>query len=220
GQHNMEIVIDSGDINIPTSSSFIRAEAIAESSSINTQLSNGSAKLLWFSGGQQPWLIDKAEAAIISGDIEDDQQSAVLLTFTGAGSLSFDWSVSSEENIDNPDEPFDALYLFVDGEQINFISGDVAYTKVTIDDLAAGDHQVTWLYKKDGGASEGKDEGYLKDVIFTPIAIPTAPTPAPSPTPVPTPTPAPTQTSSNSSGGSVYFILFILTLLTLNRRRI
>jgi secreted trypsin-like serine protease len=208
GQHSMEIVIDSDDTNIPTSSSFISAEAIAESSSINTQLSNGSAELLWFSGGQQPWLIDKAEAAIISGDIEDNQQSAVLLTFSGAGSLSFDWSVSSEENTDNPAEPFDALYLLVDGKQVNFISGDVAYTKITIDDLAAGDHQITWLYKKDGGASEGKDEGYLKNVIFTPLAIPTAPTPAP------------TQTSSKSSGGSVYFILFILTLLALNRRRI
>jgi secreted trypsin-like serine protease len=208
GQHSMEIVIDSDDTNIPTSSSFISAEAIAESSSINTQLSNGSAELLWFSGGQQPWLIDKAEAAIISGDIEDNQQSAVLLTFSGAGSLSFDWSVSSEENTDNPAEPFDALYLLVDGKQVNFISGDVAYTKITIDDLATGDHQITWLYKKDGGASEGKDEGYLKNVIFTPLAIPTAPTPAP------------TQNSSKSSGGSVYFILFILTLLALNRRRI
>ncbi|PKG85205.1 serine protease [Colwellia sp. 75C3] len=210
GQHSMEIVINSGDINIPTSSYFINAEAIAANSDINTQLSNGSSELLWFSGGDSPWLIDNTEAAVMSGAIGNNQQSVVLLTFSGAGSLSFDWSVSSEENTDNPDEPFDALYLLVDGEQINFISGEIAYTKVTIDDLTVGEHQVTWLYKKDGGASEGKDEGYLKNVIFTPIAI-SVPT---------TPTPAPAQTSSKSSGSSSYFVLFILTLLIFNRRRI
>ncbi|MEY8199165.1 MAG: trypsin-like serine protease [Colwellia sp.] len=204
GQHRMKIIIDSGDVNIPTSQSFISAEAIAANSDINTQLSNGSSQLLWFSGGDQPWLLDNTEAAIISGDIGDDQQSAVLLTFSGAGVLSFDWSVSSEENIDNPNEPFDALYLIIDGEQVNFISGEVAYTKVTIDDLTAGEHQVTWLYKTDSDTKKGKDSGYLKNVIFTPTAIS-----------IPT-----EQVSSKSSGGSAYFILFILSLLTLKRRPI
>ncbi|PKI13206.1 trypsin-like serine protease [Colwellia sp. 12G3] len=204
GQHKMLIVINSNDENIPTSQSYISAEAIAENSAINTQLSNGTSESLWFSGGDRPWLIDNTQAAIMSGDIGDNQQSAVLLTFSGAGSLSFDWSVSSEENTDNPDKPFDALYLFIDGEQINFISGEVAYTKITIDDLTTGEHQITWLYKKDGGTSEGEDKGYLKNVIFTPIAISIPPE----------------QTTRKSSGGSAYLLLLILTLLTLNRRLI
>ena len=211
GQQRIEIGIDSGDTNIPISPYFISAQAIPANSNINTQLSNGSSELLWFSGGDQPWLLDNTEAAINSGSIGNDQQSSVLLTFSGAGSLTFDWSVSSEENTDNPDEPFDALYLLVDGEQVSFISGEVTYTKVTIDDLSAGEHQVTWLYKKDGGASEGKDKGYLKNVIFTPIAIPVPTTPAPA---------AAAQTSSKSSGSSSYIVLFILLLLSLNRRRI
>ncbi len=209
GQHRMEIDIDSGDGNIPTSQSIISAEAIAANSNINTQLSHGSAELLWFSGGDQPWLLDNTEAAIMSGVIENNQQSAVLLTFSGAGTLSFDWSVSSEKNTDNPDEPFDALYLVVDGEQVDFISGEVAYTKVTIDDLAVGEHQITWLYKKDGGTSEGTDKAYLKNVIFTPTMTPPPPTTLP-----------PSTTHSKSGGGSAYFILFLLSLLMPRRRRI
>ncbi|PKH85751.1 trypsin-like serine protease [Colwellia sp. Bg11-28] len=211
GKHKVRIVINSNDVNIPTSQSYISAEAVASNSDINTQLSNGSSELRWFSGGDQPWLLDNSEAAIMSGAIGEDQQSAVLLTFSGAGTLSFDWSVASEENTDTPDEPFGVLYLIIDDKQIKFISGEVAYTKVTIDDLAEGEHQVTWLYKKDGGTSEGTDKASLKNVIFTPTvtALPSPPTPTPLP---------PSTTDTKSGGGSVYFMLFLLIMLTAKRR--
>lgn len=215
GKHKVRIVINSNDVNIPTSQSYISAEAVASNSDINTQLSNGSSELLWFSGGDQPWLLDNTEPAIMSGAIGDNQQSAVLLTFSGAGTLSFDWSVSSEENTDSPDEPFGVLYLIIDDKQINLISGEVAYTKVTIDDLAVGEHQVTWLYKKDGGTSEGTDKASLKNVIFTPT-ITTLPAPPPSPSA----TLPPSTTDIKSSGGSVYLILFLLILLTARPRLI
>jgi len=206
GKHEVRIFINSNDVNIPTSQSYISAQAVASNSEINTQLSNGSSELLWFSGGDQPWLLDNTEPAIMSGAIGEDQQSAVLLTFSGAGTLSFDWSVSSEKNTDNPDEPFGVLYLIIDDNQINFISGEVAYTKVTIDDLTVGEHQVTWLYKKDGGSSEGTDKASLKNVIFTPTV-----TALPSP---------PSTIDSKSGGGSAYFMLYLLILLTAKRRLI
>ena len=57
GKHKVRIVINSNDVNIPTSQSYISAEAVASNSDINTQLSNGSSELRWFSGGDQPWLI-------------------------------------------------------------------------------------------------------------------------------------------------------------------
>lgn len=206
GIHKMRIIVNSNDEAIPTSQSYISAQAIAANNAINTQLSNGSTELLWFSGGDQPWLVDNSEAAIFSGDITDDQQSAVMLTFSGEGSLSFDWKVSSEENTDDPDDPYDALYLFVDGEQIDFISGEVLYTKVTVPDFPVGEHQITWLYLKDGATSEGNDQGYLKNIVFTPTAAPVF-------------LPVPAQDTGKSSGGSVYYILILLTLLTFNRRR-
>jgi len=207
GMHEATITINSNDINIPTSQAAISAQAIAENSAINTQLSNGSSELLWFSGGDKPWLVDNTEAAIVSGDISDNQQSSVMLTFTGAGSLSFEWAVSSEENTDDPDSPYDALYLIIDGEQVDFISGEVAYTEVTFDDLAAGEHQITWLYSKDGATSAEEDKASLRKVVFTPKAGNTVLPPV-------------TDTTSKSSGGSsTYFILMALSLITIRRRR-
>jgi len=208
GQHTMRIAVNSNDINIPTSESFITGQAISVSSAINTQLSNGSSELLWFSGGDKGWQLDNTEAAIISGDITDNQQSSVMLTFSGAGTLSFSWSVSSEENTDNPEEPYDALYLIIDGEQADFIAGEIAYQKVTIPDLAEGEHQVTWLYSKDELTSVGKDRGYLKNVTFTPVEQP-----------VVLPVPSDNDSESKSSGGSVYITLMILVLAGLRRRK-
>ncbi|KGJ91651.1 trypsin-like serine protease [Colwellia psychrerythraea] len=207
GQHRMRILVNSNDENIPTNQAYISAQAIAANSDINTQLSNGSSELLWFSGGDKPWSIDNVEAAIISGDIEGGQQSSVMMTFTGAGNLSFQWKVSSEENTDDPELPYDALYLFVDGEQVDFISGEVAYTKVNIPNLAEGEHQIIWLYLKDENTDAGKDQGSLRNVQFIPDALPAISTP-------------PVQAESKSSGGSVYYILLLLGLLKLIRRRI
>lgn len=206
GIHKVRIIINSNDEAIPTSQSYISAQAIAANNAINTQLSNGSSELLWFSGGDQPWVLDNSEAAIISGNITDEQQSTVMLTFSGAGSLSFDWAISSEKNTDNPAEPFDAVYLLVDGEQINFISGEVTYTKGPSLDFSAGEHQVTWLYLKDNSTTAGEDKAYLRNVVFTPKTPPVS-------------TISPVQTTSKSSGGSVYYIVMLLTLLTVNRRR-
>lgn len=216
GMHQVRITIDSGDI--PASHSIINGQVIAPNHDINTQLSGGSNTLRWFSGGDKPWLPDPSEAAITSGNIGNNQQSAVLLNFSGAGSLSFEWAVSSEENTTNANDPFDALYLIVDGEQVSFISGGVTnnsdeltYAQVTLDNLAAGEHNITWLYKKDAATSKGKDQGYLRNVIFTPSLTPTDP---PNVPPV-SPTGA---TDKTSSGGSIYFLLLILTLLTFRIR--
>ena len=211
GEQKTRIVINSDNDSIPASQSYITAQAIGSSSNIATQLTNGESELLWFSGGAENWQLDNTEAAIVSGNITDDQESSVMLTFNGSGSLSFDWAVSSEENTDTPDEPYDALYLIVDGEQRAFISGEVDYTTVTIDDLAAGDHQIVWLYQKDELTSAGKDKGYLKNVSFTSDTIVTEPVPLPMPV-------APEETSSSSGGSSSYLLLIMLALLRIHRR--
>ena len=209
GEHKVRIVINSNNDNIPTSQSYISAQAIGASSNIATQLTGGESELLWFTGGDQNWQLDNTEAAIVSGNISDNQESSVMLTFSGSGTLSFDWSVSSEENTDSPDEPYDALYLIVDGEQRAFISGEVEYTTITIDDLGAGDHQIIWLYQKDELTSAGKDKGYLKSVTFTPDASPVQPVPMPE---------VPEEPSKSSGGSSSYLLLIILVLLRIRRR--
>ncbi len=215
GIHIVRIMINSNNENIPTSQTLISAQALAANNDINTQLSGGSTELLWFSGGDKSWQLDNSENAIKSAEIGDDDESSVMLTFTGAGSLSFDWAVSSEANAANPDEPYDALYLFVDGEEVDSISGEINYTKVTIAELASGEHQVVWLYKKDDSTSEGNDQGYLKNVTFTPKVIETPPTPTPTTTPTTT-----SDTPAKSSGGSSnIYLLLLLSLISLYRYR-
>jgi len=234
GQHNIRIVINSNDNNIPTSELKISALVLGENTAINTQLSENSSGLSWFTGGDQPWKIDNSEAAIMSGGIEGSQRSIVLLTFSGEGSLSFDWAVSSEENPDDPDKPFDALYLLIDGQQVDFIAGEKAYRNKVIDDFSAGDHQVSWIYEKDILINEGADTARLRNVIFTPsestiivsVPIDTAidnPADEPITEPVAEPvTPITTvaSTTTESSGGSLYMSLLLFLFVYIKRQKI
>jgi secreted trypsin-like serine protease len=167
GKHQAKIIIDTNNEYIPAATSVISAEALANSDEIGVQLSSNSPELAWFTGGNLAWQLDDTEAAIMSGDIMDGQESPVILTFSGAGLLSFEWAVSSEENIDNPAEPFDALFLIVNGQQFDFISGEVGYTSVELPEFSDGEHQITWVYSKDTSISEGEDKGYIKNVMFT-----------------------------------------------------
>jgi hypothetical protein len=214
GKHQAQIIIGTDNENIPAGTSFISAEALAKSNEINEQLSSDSPELEWFTGGNLAWQLNDTDTAIESGDIIDAQESKVMLTFSGAGVLSFEWAVSSEENIDNPAEPFDALLLKVNGQQFDFISGEVDYTQVELPEFSDGEHQIIWVYSKDAFVSDGNDKGYLKNVIFTATEVepeePVTPT-----------TPVIDTTSNKSSGGSASLaILLILLVVAAARRKV
>ena len=217
GKHQAQIIISTDNENIPAGTSFISAEALAKSNEINEQLSSDSSELQWFTGGNLAWQLNDIDTAIVSGDIIDAQESKVMLTFSGAGVLSFEWSVSSEENIDNPAEPFDALFLIVDGQQFDFISGEVDYTQVELPEFSDGEHQITWVYSKDAFVSDGDDKGYLKNVVFTATVVePEEPVTPVTPTP-----PVINNTSNKSSGGSASLaILLFLVVVGAARRKV
>jgi secreted trypsin-like serine protease len=206
GNHNATIVINSDNDDLLTSSSEVSAQTIAVASEIKAQLSSTDNALTWYSGGNLIWQVDNASTAIESGAISDAQESSVMVTVAGEGELSFEWSVSSEENTDSPEKPYDALYLYLDDELIKFISGEVDYTAEKLV-LSKGEHRITWVYSKDAYTSEGDDKGYLRNIVFTPKTVVT-----------PTPPPAPT-TPSASSGGSMTWLSVMLTLLMIRRRK-
>ncbi len=209
GKHNATIVISSDNSDIETSRSKVSAQTIALASEIKNQLSNTDEALTWYSGGDSAWQLDNTEAAIVSGTISDNQESSVMVTLTGEGELAFEWSVSSEENTDDPDSPYDALYLYLDGALIKFIAGDVAYTSDKVE-FTAGEHRITWVYSKDPAASDGDDNAHIRNVVFTSTAVVT-----------PTPT-APTPTNPNarsSSGGSIAWLSLMLLMLINIRRK-
>ncbi|MEI6894602.1 MAG: trypsin-like serine protease [Colwellia sp.] len=220
GQHNTQVIIASNEVSISTSIANISAQAIAQNSAIKAQLSSGSTELHWYSGGDQNWQLDPSDAAIISGDITGNQESSVMLTFTGAGSLSFDWAVSCETDIEAIDNPDDALYVIVDGKRYDFIYGEVAYNNITITDFPEGYHQVTWLYKQSALVSESEGRGYLKNVVFTPAMDSSVNTLVNTSVDSSTDDATATTTEQISSGGSVYSLLGLLALLNLLPRRL
>lgn len=202
GKHSASIIITSDNSDIATSSAKISAQTIALASEIKTQLSSSDDALTWYSGGSysnSAWQLDNTEAAIVSGDIKGNEASIVMVTLTGEGELSFEWSVSSEENTEDPDEPFDALYLYIDGELINFISGDVDYQSESVQ-LTAGEHTIVWVYEKDAFTSEGDDNAHIRNVVFTSTGVITP-------------------TNASSSGGSIAWLsLLLMTVMCLRRK--
>ena len=225
GKQSANVIITSDNSDITTSTTKISAQTIALASEIKTQLASSDDALTWYSGGSDDssaWLFDNTEAAIVSGNITGDQESIVMITVLDQGELTFEWSVSSEENIEEPDKPFDALYLYVDGELIKFISGDVAYQSESIN-LTVGEHYITWVYQKDSLNSSGDDNAHLRNIFFTPlggvtptssiIPVPAAPVPA---TPAQTPT---NTTASSSSGGGSLAWMSLIFMAVINLRR-
>lgn len=202
GKHSAVIIINSDNTEIPTSKTHVLARTIALASEIKTQLSSADTALNWYSGGSDinsAWQLDNTEAAIVSGDIDDEQQSIVLVTVAGEGELSFEWKVSSEENTDDPTEPYDALYLYVDGELVRFISGEVDYQQESVS-FGSGEHIITWIYEKDASTLAGDDNAHLRNVIFTPTPVVTPP-------------------STSSGGGSIaWFSLIFMVMLYLRRK--
>lgn len=209
GMHNANIIITSDNSEIPTSSSKISAQTIPLANEIKTQLSSSDEALTWYTGGDLPWKLDNTEAAITSGSINDNQDSIVMVTVSGEGELSFEWSVSSEENTDDPASPYDALYLYLDGALIKFISGDVAYTTEKVE-FTEGEHRITWVYRKDPATSEGDDNGHIRNVTFTPTEVTT-------PTPV-APTPTNPKARSSSGGSMAWLSLMLLVLVNIRRK--
>jgi secreted trypsin-like serine protease len=214
GKHSADIIITSDNNEIATSKGKILAQTITIANEIKTQLSSSDDALTWYSGGDATWQLDNTEAAIVSGTIGNNKESIVMVTISGEGELAFDWSVSSEENTDEPEDPFDALYLYVDGELITFISGDVAYTTETVQ-FTAGEHIITWLYKKDSFTSEGNDNAHLRNVVFTPVEV-VVPTP-----PAPTTPETNENARSSSSGGSITWLsIMFMTVISLRKKQI
>ena len=112
----------------------------------------------------------------------------------GAGTISFRYKVSTEDD-------FDSLRFFIDGGNRLTVDGEVDWTEVRYT-INAGQRTFRWDYRKDGSVSNGIDTVWIDDFKFTPTN--TTPTPAPAP--------------SSGGGGSIPLsLLLLLALLSLSR---
>ena len=126
---------------------------IANTPSLDWQFSGNS---FWFS---QQTISHDGESAFQSGKINDDEFSAVGVNLEGPGEMSFWWKVSSEFE-------YDFLSVRLDGEYIEYISGDVDWEKKLIS-VPDGIHRFEFVYSKDGSFLDGLDAGWIDEIIYT-----------------------------------------------------
>ncbi len=91
----------------------------------------------------------------ISGLITHSQTSEIQTTINPANEswVRFYWKVSSEYN-------YDKLRFYIDGTEMNNISGTVNWTQKSYL-VSAGSHTLTWKYTKDGIVTSGADRGWI-----------------------------------------------------------
>ncbi|WP_309380447.1 hypothetical protein [Cerasicoccus frondis] len=97
-----------------------------------------------------------------AGEIGDDQTSAISVTVSSYGDLSFFWKVDSEDG-------FDYLQYYVNSEFIEEISGDQDWEEVTLT-VSEGD-TITWVYEKDFADYGGEDTAWIDGVTLTPVGL-------------------------------------------------
>lgn len=122
--------------------------------------------LTFYSNSAQPWRVDSSvfhstPGAARSGSISDNGSTILQTSFTGAGTLSFWWKVSSEGY-------YDKLHVILDGTQLDEISGEYGWVQKTINVTGTGLHTVQWKYDKDVSVANGSDCGWIDDVVWTP----------------------------------------------------
>ena len=122
---------------------------------------NPSDDLDWQVSGDTNWFSQSefshdGESAGQSGAITDMQSSTISFELTGPAKVSFWWKVSSEFE-------YDFLSVRLDGEYIEYISGEVNWEQSTIN-VPEGSHLISFTYSKDVNESSGLDAGWVDEV--------------------------------------------------------
>jgi hypothetical protein len=119
--------------------------------------------LPWQRTGNAQWFVQSQVVAsggyaARSGDISDGQSSSLILEQTMvAGTASFDFRVSSEEN-------WDFLEFYLNGKRLARWSGEVGWLTFSFD-VPAGDNRFEWRYTKDPvNTSLGLDAAIIDNV--------------------------------------------------------
>ncbi len=130
----------------------------------------GAPYLAWSTGGSVAFVSDKE--GLRSGRVPSLGNSYIMATVTGPGTLTFEWSASSEENkeFDNRGSNvhgliYDAFYFSIDGIEDEWISGQIGRHAVQ-KTLSAGHHTLRWEYRKDPYTDHHEDAGFLHTVTW------------------------------------------------------
>ncbi len=126
----------------------------------------------WSTYGSASWF-GQSSVGYLGGDAAQSgnlthSQSATLEipSFSGPGTLSWTWKVSSEQG-------FDYLSFYLDGGLHVRISGETGWQTQSIG-IAAGAHSIRWIYSLDGSVYGGQNLAWVDAVQWTPAGSPGA----------------------------------------------
>lgn len=110
------------------------------------------SNFVWETGGDANWqgqnlVSHDGLASVMSGDIDNNQESWLQTTINGPGTLSFWWKVSCEKN-------YDYLRFYLDNSRYKSITGETGWQYVSVI-LTSGTHTLKWVYEKDVSESSG-----------------------------------------------------------------
>ncbi|WP_440877487.1 trypsin-like serine protease [Thalassotalea sp. PLHSN55] len=212
GLDSANLVISSQDSSLSLSQASITGHALSQNSALANQLASTETYLSWYSGGDASWVSTESDVSIESGMIEYSEESAVMLATTRGGTLSFQWSVFSEEIEDRADDSYGTLSLLANGQVLATISGNVDFTDYELE-LPAGQHIITWLFAKDARGTEPEDKALLKSVSFEALADDTSGNNGGGSNNSNNSNSA----SSDSGGGTLHYSLLLLLMISLGR---
>ncbi len=152
-----------GNYGSETTVSFEILEAITADNALNQRDS-----AIFEFAQDTDWIADNivthdGYASMRSGAIGDNGTSALEAVVHGAGTISFQWKVSSQ-SFDMLE--LDRLEFYVDGERRAWINGERDWNEVSFKVDGAGPHTVSWVYAKDGALAEGEDCGWIDEVVW------------------------------------------------------
>lgn len=119
-----------------------------------------------------PWTVDldashSGGSSARSGKIGAEESSSIATVVEGAGTVSFWWRASCE---DDPDyDSWDYLAVYVDGLDVKHIDGDSGWQHVSLKIKGGGTHNIEWVYSKDDidGDDIGDDCGWVDGVTWS-----------------------------------------------------
>ncbi len=132
-------------------------------------------RLVFTTSAGCPWTAESTAAAADgvhdanSGTPDDEAESWLETTVSGAGRITFQWRVSCEQD-DSGERDWDHLVFLVDGVEKARIDGETGWTEAAFDVSGAGTHTLRWKYVKDIAMADGEDCGWLDCVDWRPTA--------------------------------------------------
>ena len=147
-------------LNIVSGLYNVQNDYVAKVGFVVEDFENGAFGDGWTNDASKPWRFVnedpyEGQYCVRSGAIGNNSTTTLILSYEASANdtISFYYKVSSENG-------YDKLHFYIDNQEKNNWSGDVAWTKASYP-VTAGRHNYKWTYTKDQGVTGGSDCAWI-----------------------------------------------------------